>query len=322
MGIPNNIVDWLLESSNPSIRYRTLMELLDRPIDDAEAIETKAKIPDWKVVKNILDLIHEDGDWPWTASYDSPELGFNYLGEVGIDKSNTRVAKAVDVFLSRQNENGQFPNIYFKTKYDDIRFSDESCYLSMMLRGFVRMGFGDNPRIKKAIEFVLSEARWDGGYLCTRSYVKSGTKTKSCIRGSKSVLMLFAELPELWDTPQCQNLLTYFLERKVFYRRNNFAEFVKGEPRLIYPFYWEFDLLGVLLALSKMGYGNHPEVADAWKFLDDKMNEDGTFNLDWTMPKCVFKVGKKGELNKWVTFNAYLAYHQRATIPDHSTNSK
>ena len=303
MNIPTNVIEWFLEPSNPSIRYRTMTGLLDYPKDDPEVIAVKGQIPDWKVVKKILDLIHEDGDWPWTGGYESPELGFNYLGEVGIDSSSEKVAKAVEVFLSRQKENGQFPNIYFKTKTGDIRWDDQSCYIAMMVRGFVRMGFGDDPRVQKSIDFLLMQNRWDGGYLCTKSYVKSGRRTKSCIRGSKSVLMLFAELPELWDTPQCLNLLNYFLERKVFYRHGNFDEFVKGPPRLIYPFYWEFDLLGILLALSKMGYGNHPDVVDAWKFLDDKVNEDGTFNLDWTMPKCVYKIGKKGEPNKWITFN-------------------
>ncbi|MEE4193993.1 MAG: hypothetical protein V2J07_02230 [Anaerolineae bacterium] len=315
MNIPAHVIEWLLEPSNPSIRYRSLTELLDRSKDDPDVIAAREQIPGWKIVKKILDLIHEDGDWPWTGGYDSPELGFNFLGEVGIDKSHALVQKAADVFLSRQNANGQFPNIYFKTKYGELRWDDQSCYIAMMLRGLVRMGFRDDSRVQKSITFLLTQARWDGGYLCTKSYVKPGTKTKSCIRGSKCVLMLFAELPELWETQQCQNLLTYFLERRVFYQRNNHAEFVKGLPRLIYPFYWEFDLLGVLLALSKMGYGNHPDVVEAWHFLDEKMNANGTFNLDWTMPKCSFKVGKKGEPNKWVTFNAYLAYHQRVVVP-------
>lgn len=312
MNIPTNITDWLLEPTNPSIRYRTLTELLGHNEDDPDVIEVKKQIPDFRVVKKILSLIHEDGDWPWSGSYDSPELGFNYLGEVGIDRSNALVRKAADVFLSRQNEKGQFPNIYYMTKTGKIQYDDQSCYIAMMVRGFVRMGFGDDPRIKKSIDFLLTQNRWDGGYLCTKSYVKPGRKTKSCIRGSKSALMLFAELPELWDTPQCQNLMDYFFERKVYFKRHHPEEFVRDhQPGLIYPFHYRFGLIDPLLALSKMGYGNHPEVVDAWQFLDEKMNEDGTFNLDWTMPKCAFKVGKKGQPNKWVTFYAYLCYQQR-----------
>lgn len=34
MNTPVNVVDWLLEPSNPSMRYRTMAELLDIPEDD------------------------------------------------------------------------------------------------------------------------------------------------------------------------------------------------------------------------------------------------------------------------------------------------
>ena len=37
-------VDWLLEAENPSVRYFTLTELLDRPEDDSEVAAAKAGI--------------------------------------------------------------------------------------------------------------------------------------------------------------------------------------------------------------------------------------------------------------------------------------
>ena len=40
-----SVIDWLLEENNPSVRYRTLTELLDRKPDDAQAQEAKAQIP-------------------------------------------------------------------------------------------------------------------------------------------------------------------------------------------------------------------------------------------------------------------------------------
>jgi hypothetical protein len=57
------------------------------------------------------------------------------------------------------------------------------------------------------------------GYFCTKSYGKP--TTKSCIRGSKNVLPLFAELPEVWQTVQCQRLVDYFLDQRVFFKRRH-----------------------------------------------------------------------------------------------------
>ena len=310
-------LDWLLEPANPSVRFRTLTELLGRSSDDPEVMEAKAQIPDFKVVKKILALIHEDGNWPWTGSYDSPELGFPHLGEVGLDRSHPLVDRAAQVFLAHQGENGSFPNSYYLQKTGEIRLDDQSCYYALMLRGFLRLGYHDDPRVQKALDYTLTQSRWDGGYLCTKSYVKAGTKTKSCIRGSKNILMLFAELPELWEHPVCQRLLDYFLERKVFFRRGDLTQFTRGHPPVLrFPFYYAVGLVDPIYALSKMGYGNHPAMEDAWRLLADKRDETGRYPLDWTMPKCAFRPGKKGEPNKWITLYAYLSLKQKVTVPE------
>ena len=47
------VIDWLLDSSDPSVRYRTLVELLDRG-DTPEAREAQRLIPDSAPVKKLL----------------------------------------------------------------------------------------------------------------------------------------------------------------------------------------------------------------------------------------------------------------------------
>jgi hypothetical protein len=36
MRVEQSVLDWLLEEENPSVRYRTLTELLDRESDDPD----------------------------------------------------------------------------------------------------------------------------------------------------------------------------------------------------------------------------------------------------------------------------------------------
>jgi len=38
------MVEWLLEEENPSVRYQTMVELLDRKEDDGEVRRTREKI--------------------------------------------------------------------------------------------------------------------------------------------------------------------------------------------------------------------------------------------------------------------------------------
>lgn len=146
-----------------------------------------------------------------------------------------------------------------------------------------KFGYGDDERVHKAIKFTLYEACWGVRYLYAKSYVKAATK--SCIRSSQNVLLLFADLPKLWDTQECQNLIEYFLDRKVFYKRNNHTEFVHGYSQTYFPFHYRAGVLEPLYALSKMGYGNHTALTEAWGFLTKKKEEAGRFILDRTMPR-------------------------------------
>jgi hypothetical protein len=310
MDIPENVLNWLLESSNPSVRYRTLTELLDHSSDDADVLEIKGQIPDSKTALKILSQINDNGEWPWTGSYDSPELGISYLGELGLDRTLTTVNKAINVFLSKQNEDGGFINSYtLRGNAGNPESNDQSCYYTLTIRGLIKLGYKNDESVKKAVAFTLSKSRWDGGYLCTKSYVKPNTK--SCIRGSKNVLLLFAELPQLWNTKGCKGLVDYFLDRKIFYKREDHSQFVRGYPQTYFPFHYRSGVLEPLYALSKMGYGNHAALKDAWKFLDEKKDEYGKFILDWTMPKCSFNPGKRKNANKWVTLYAFLAMKHR-----------
>jgi hypothetical protein len=156
---------------------------------------------------------------------------------------------------------------------------------------------------------LVANDRWDGGYLCERSSFSA--KTKSCIRGSIKALTAFATLPELWDSGRCQELVSYFLKRRVFYRMTEPDQVIRKELiSTIFPFVIAGSLLEPLYALSVMGYGRHEALSDAWEHLATKRDEAGRYILDW-YPPSYFTPGKKGEINKWVTFYAYLALKHR-----------
>ena len=64
---------WLLNPENPSIRYWTLIDILDRPSDDSEVLESRAAITQQPLVVELFALQHPDGYWgddetkPYTA---------------------------------------------------------------------------------------------------------------------------------------------------------------------------------------------------------------------------------------------------------------
>jgi hypothetical protein len=63
MNTDKQVYDWLLEPSNPSVRYRTMTELLDRKKDEVEVVQAKEHIFSSQMVTQILSKMRPDGYW-------------------------------------------------------------------------------------------------------------------------------------------------------------------------------------------------------------------------------------------------------------------
>jgi len=308
-------LDWLLEETNPSVRYRTLTELLDEDPGDPTVRRARSQIAASKPVAKIFSKMDPQGYWYYvdkrtgrgkgdgTEYWDYMTTHFNlaFLSELGLDRTDERIARAVDRYLNLQQPDGDFQGHL-------------SCLYTYNLRTFIRMGYRDDPRLQRTVELMLNTERPDGGYLCDHHEGKYANRpTKSCIRGSVKALVAFAELPELWETPRCKQLLTYFLGRRVYFRTGSPTQPVTGEmASTIFPFVWRGTFLEALYALSAMGYGSAPELAEAWALLETKRDPTGRYILNWSPTSSNFKPEKRGQPSKWITLYAYLALKNRA----------
>jgi hypothetical protein len=308
--ISDKNINWLLEPDNPSLRYRTLVELLDKPLDNPEVRQCKREINDYQPVKIILNLMHPDGYWlqknPRTkdvhgegveyGAFATTHYCLSYLAELGLDKSHPLIKKASERYLNLQKIDGDFWNHY-------------SCLIGLNIRTFIMLGYKDDPRIKKSINLLLNTKRADGGYLCDMHEGKYKTKSvKSCVRGSVKALLAFSYLPHLWTHERCQQLIEYFLKRNGIYRNDNLNEFVnKDITRFSFPIIWRANLFEILYSLGKMGHGKDKRLKSAWRLLESRQNIDGKYILDWSPMQSPWKVGRRNVPNKWVTFYVYLA---------------
>jgi hypothetical protein len=314
-----HVLDWLLEENDPSVRYRTLTDLLGIPREAPEVRAARQLIPGSRPVERVFARMHPDGYWLHRgqgagiayATPTSTHFVLGFLAELGLDREDPRVALAAEHYLNLAAPDVPDPQPWQIPP--DYR-NHQSCLYAHNLRTFIMLGYGADPRIRARIEVLLADIRHDGGYLCVRPSFKA--TTKSCIRGSVKALMAFAELPELWATESCQRLVTYFLSRRVFYRRDRPEEVIRSElTSVIFPFLISSGLLEPLVALSKMGYGCDPTLGDAWAMLDNKLDAQGRVRVERTYhPPAYFDAGAKGKANKWATLYACLALKYRAQI--------
>lgn len=303
-----NVIDWLLEPSDPSVRYRALTELLDMG-DTAEALEARRLIHESAPVKKVLGAMHPEGYWLQKNSRtgaligDGVEYGsfatthfcLSYCAEMGLSRTHPLVAKSAERYLSLQNDDGDW-------------WYHLSCLYAYNIRTFVRLGYKEDERVQRAIKLMLNAERLDGGYLCDIHEKPDKKPPKSCIRGSVKSLLAFSELPEYWHHERCLRLVEYFLKRNAIFKSRDHTRFVNDDmKRDSYPVIWRTNIFEILYALSKMGHGKDTRLEDAWDVLNSRADAESRFKLDWTPKQCPWKIGKEGEPNKWVTLYCLLA---------------
>lgn len=301
------VFEWLLASDNPSVRYRTLVELMDRGGSE-EALEAKKAILESKPVRKLMEAMHPDGYWLQKnykgritgdgveyGSFGTTHFCLSYCAELGLDRSQPFIEKAASRYLGLQKEDGDW--------WEHI-----SCLYGYNIRTFVMLGYRDDKRVQKAIDLMLCTKRPDGGYLCDMHEKGKGKPPKSCIRGSAKALLAFSALPEYWEHERCLKLADYFLNRNGIYRNSDPKVFacrdMEGDS---FPIIWGTNVWEILYALSRMGYGKDERLREAWRVMESRKDADGRYLLNQTPGQCPWKVGKAGEPNQWITLYCMLA---------------
>ncbi|MGA2502677.1 MAG: hypothetical protein ABSG01_01140 [Anaerolineales bacterium] len=317
MDTQRDVIRWLLEEDNPSVRYRTLKEILNYSDDAPEMVHAKSAILESHPVRTLLEKMHPDGYWlqknPRTqrvvgdgveyGSFATTHFCLAYLSELGVDRTQPQVEKAAERYLALQQADGDW-------------FRHFSCLLGYNIRTFMRLGFRDDKRVHRALGLINQTCRRDGGYLCDIHEGKTRTNSvKSCFRGSVKALVAFSEFPNYWDEPRCKQLLNYFLGRGGIFQSDHPGIPVNRDvENLSFPITWRANSFEVLYALSKMGYGKDERLRAAWTALERHADPADRYRLDWTPTQCPWVVGRRGDVNKWITFYVEAARKYRETL--------
>lgn len=126
-------ISWLLEQKEPSIRYRTLVEILDMPQDDTDVKKAYQKLVSSKTVERILSKQNESGLWELKPYGVHTHLRYlTALAELGYNKS-PKTDNAVDAATQ-----------FLKKKYNGEGMERyDGCSDALLLRALVMLGYHD-----------------------------------------------------------------------------------------------------------------------------------------------------------------------------------
>jgi hypothetical protein len=162
-------IEWLLDPKDPSIRFHTLIDLLDRPISDKNVVATRERIRNYGPVKRIMAAQTRRGYWPpketcyhpmWTAAAWPLAL----LGEMEAPADHRIKGECERFFDLHQVDTGAFacPS---KVEEKGKRW-DEPCLTGNMIRTLIKFGYGEDRRLKNAIDWLPEHQLEDGGWNC------------------------------------------------------------------------------------------------------------------------------------------------------------
>ncbi len=267
-----DLTQWLLESDEPWTRYRTLVDLLDRPEDDPEVQTARAEM---LAHPQVQEMIAEAATWPGYPLKRHNDAKhsiykFSTVADFGVRADDAPfgggvgMAAGIEAVMAHQSPEGAFqtlvniPKAFGGTGEDTWTWM--LCDAPTLLYALLAMGLGDDPRVQRAVEHLVGLVD-DNGWRCVatpdlgKKFKGPGRRADPCPIVNVFALKALAQVPELLDSPAAHTGAEMILwhwehrtERKI-YLFGIGTDFRK----LKYPFVW-YDVLHVVDVLSRFPF--------------------------------------------------------------------
>ncbi len=283
-------IPWLLEDENPSIRYWTLIDLLDFDHTGEDVRAARYSISRDPMVVEIRGRQQSSGHWgedetkPYTAQGTLVVLSLLYMLGVPPDE---HIAAACGSFLQFcQSDCGGFSMV--ATRPSGIF----PCTTGEHLPFLVHFGFSEDPRVRRAFEYLIEEMIKPNALDCGRY------QHRHCLWGAIAALKGMAVLPKDMLTAQSRKvvdkLAAKLLEADYDFEGEHKRWLTFGVPR-------GWDLVSALNVLAIHGYAHLPRFQSLLRVVLDKQDQDGRWicgSVSRTWP-----LEKRNRPSKWVTLD-------------------
>jgi hypothetical protein len=314
--------EWLLEEDNPSVRYFTLRDILDRPDDDRMVQSARREIMHRGIVPDILEkqLSPEYlAAYPrfYTDKYEGLVWSLIVLADLGAD-TTPQIRAQCEYLLtnSQETQDGGF-SMHTAQRTGGGRITEVvPCLTGNMVWSLIRFGYLDDPRLQKAIAWMTRCARFNDGVeetpqippydrfeMCWGSHV--------CHMGVVKMLKALSAMPEaqrtVGDVGQTIRQATEFLLIHHIYKRSHDLRRTSkpGWLKFGFPLMYQTDVLEILDVLTGLGV-HDSRMNDAVDIVLAKQDGMGRWRAENTFgsDRLLVPIGQKGEESKWITLRA------------------
>lgn len=317
--------EWLLEEENPSVRYFTLTDILEKPQTSPEVAETKKAIMTKGVIPKILAKMNSNGYWEtpgsfYTAKYKGTSWQLIILAELGADPADDRIKSACEFIL--QNSQHKESHGFSMAKAEKTGGGRQSgvipCLTGNMVWSLIRWGYLEDPRVQDAINWISTYQRFDDadgegapkGWPYDKFEMCFGRH--SCHMGAAKALKALAEIPadqrDSKTKTTIQEGTEYFLKHHIYKKSHDLSKVSKpGWLHFGFPLMYQTDALEILGVLTTLGVRDE-RMQEAVDLVASKQDTLGRWKLENTFNgRYQANIERKGEDSKWITLNALRA---------------
>jgi hypothetical protein len=318
-------LDWLLSSETPGVKYLALRELTGMPADDPEMEAARQAAYRHGPVAAILENMQEDGYWcrpgaGYNPKYRSTVWSIIMLAQLGARaQEDDRIARACAYLLDHAlTENGQF-------SYSQAPSGTIDCLQGNLCAALLDLGV-DDPRLEAAFEWMARTVTGEGlvgpedkhaplryyAYKCGPLFACGANGKLPCGWGAVKVMLAFGKLPAGRRTPLIERAIRQGADFlfSVDPAAANYPTVNNIKPSrdwwlFGFPVFYITDLLQNVEALTGLGFGGDPRLANALQIIRQKQDARGRWALDFDYAgKTWVDFGPKKQPNPWVTIRA------------------
>ena len=162
--VADKVIQWLLDPDQPSLRGLTLTRHLGKRDSDPEVQAAQRALSTDPWVMQILGERTPGGWWGHPKNRLEPRFHGTHwsmlaLADLGATRAIPEVAASCERWMSNSPLQGGGIGGLGKGK-------GHHCYTANMTRALLRMGYADDPRVRKTMEWLVRTAHPKGGWSC------------------------------------------------------------------------------------------------------------------------------------------------------------
>jgi len=270
----DSIISKLLNSDEPSIRYKVLVKILGENPNSKEIEDLQHQIKISRRVQSLLSERDSDGRIPFHPyrKWYGAHWVLTSLAELHYpsgDKTLIPLKEQIYEWLFSKKQLNDFKNIDGRVRIHASMEGNAIYYL-------LSLGIADN-RTDELVKRLLMYQWQDGGWNCD----KKPKAMKSSFMESLiplRAMIYYAKMKKNSDAKNASiKASDIFLKRKLFKSQKK-GEIIKEDfITLHYPCYWHYDILFGLKVLAEGSFITDPRCKDALDLLESKKLPDGGF---------------------------------------------